>query len=79
MQYKEFAKYFKSIRKAKHYTQRQFASLLGINKTTYCKIENGIVEPDFILLQQICRYLEIDLTEILELKKPIVKRNVFFD
>ena len=79
MTYKEFANYYKNIRISKNYTQKEFAFILGLNKTTYCRIENGFVEPDFNTLQLICRHLEIDLTKVLELKKPITSHIMFYD
>ncbi len=79
MTYKEFAEYFKTLRILKGYNQKDFANILGLNKTTYCRIENGLIEPNFKILQLICRHLEIDLTKVLELKKPITKHNMFYD
>ena len=79
MEYKDFANYFKCLRMDKGYKQKDVANLLLINKSRYCKMENGVIEPDFFTLQLICRFLEIDLTEILELKKPIQKQYIVFD
>ena len=79
MTYKDFSKYVKYKRLEMGYTQIEFAKMLSLNQSKYSKIENGIMEPSFILLQLICRYLEIDLTEILELKKPIVIHRPFYD
>lgn len=63
----------------KGYTQKDFSRLLAISQSKYNKIENGNMEPSFILLQLISRYLEIDLNEILEIKKPISKHQSLYD
>ena len=79
MSYKEFSMLIKYKRMEMGYTQKQFAKILLINQSTYSKIENGYVEPSFMNLQLICKYLEIDLTEILELKKTIINHRPFYD
>ena len=57
------------------YTQYEFARMLTLKQSHYNKIENGLIEPSFGILQLICIYLEIDLTELLELKKPKLLNN----
>ncbi len=59
--------------------QKDFAKALTISQSKYCKIENGQMEPSFIELQLICRFLDIDLTEVLELKKSQSNNNHYFD
>lgn len=70
MTYREFSKIIKEKRIAKGLEQKEMAFHLAINKSKYNRIENGIQEPSFIELQSISIILEIDLTEVLELKKP---------
>lgn len=79
MTYKEFSLIIKYKRIEKKYTQKEFSNLLAISQSKYNKIENGNMEPSFILLQLIARYLEIDLNEILEIKKPISKHQSLYD
>ncbi len=70
MTYQEFSKYIKSKREAIFLTQKEMAFRVAINQSTYNKIENGNQEPSFSQLIRISKELSIDLTEILELKKP---------
>ena len=70
MSYKTFATIIKDTRIEKKYMQKDIAKILTTTKSRYCKIENGYLEPTFIELQIICKTLEIDLTELLKLKKP---------
>jgi transcriptional regulator with XRE-family HTH domain len=79
MNYKDFSLIIKYKRIEKGYTQKDFSRLLAISQSKYNKIENGNMEPSFILLQLISRYLEIDLNEILEIKKPISKHESLYD
>ncbi|MBQ9124277.1 MAG: helix-turn-helix transcriptional regulator [Acholeplasmatales bacterium] len=79
MTYKEFAKIIKQKRIDSEYTQKEFAIMIPIRQTTYNKIENGNQEPTFIQLQAICKLLDIDLTEILELKKPNPEHQALYD
>ena len=70
MSYKTFAEIIKNTRIERNYKQQNVAKELTISKTRYCKIENGYLEPTFIELQMICKYLDLDLTNILKLKEP---------
>ena len=79
MTYKDFSLIIKFKRMDKNISQKEFSRMLGISQSKYSKIENGIMEPSFILLQIISRYLEIDLNEILEIKKPIEKHYSLYD
>lgn len=79
MSYKDFSRYFRCKRIEMGYTQYEFARMLTLKQSHYNKIENGLIEPSFGILQLICIYLEIDLTELLELKKPIENRYHYFD
>ena len=70
MLYRDFAKIIKGKRETLGVSQKDMAMSLGLNRSSYNKIENGKMEPSFSTLQAICRLLSLDLTEILELKKP---------
>ena len=70
MLYRDFAKIIKGKREGLGVSQKDMAMSLGLNRSSYNKIENGKMEPSFSTLQAICRLLSLDLTEILELKKP---------
>ncbi len=79
MLYKDFAKIVKKTRIKRGYSQKEFASELGLTPSNYNKIENGKKEPDFSTLQVICILLCIDLTEVLELNKPRRAHIKLFD
>lgn len=79
MLYKDFAKIIKEARINKNITQKEMALSLGLSRSNYNKIENGHLEPSFYTLQIISKSLELDLTEILELKKPREEHIKLFD
>lgn len=70
MTFFEFAMLIKRKRESLFITQKDMAFKVGIAQSAYNKIENGNQEPSFNQLIRICKELELDLTEILELKKP---------
>lgn len=70
MTFFEFAMLIKRKRESLFITQKDMAFKVGIGQSAYNKIENGNQEPSFNQLIRICKELELDLTEILELKKP---------
>ena len=78
MIYNEFAKIIKAKRIELGLTQQQMAYNIPTYKSTYCKIENGQQEPNFILLQRICILLKIDLTKELGIF-DVNKNFIFFD
>lgn len=79
MTFKDFAKIIKEKRINLSCSQKEFALMIPIRQTTYNKIENGNQEPTFLQLQAICKLLKIDLTEILELKKPNQEHYALYD
>lgn len=70
MTFFEFSKLIKKKRESLFITQKEMAFRVAIAQSAYNKIENGNQEPSFNQLIRICKELELDLTEILELKKP---------
>lgn len=78
MNFSNFAEIIKQKRMSMGLLQKEMALKVPIQKSRYNRIENGLLEPTFIELQAICRILDIDLTEALELKKPI-REDIFFD
>ena len=79
MIYKEFAKIIKNKRISMGLTQLEIAKKIPTYISTYCKIENGIQEPSFIILQKICILLKIDLTKELYLFTDDEKDYRLFD
>ena len=70
MLYTDFANIIKEKRKSLGISQKSMAISLGLSRSNYNKIENGRLEPNFQKLQIIAIALDLDLTEILEIKKP---------
>lgn len=70
MEYKKFAEIIKNKRMDLGYTQKDFARIINIGQSKYNKIENGNLEPSFVVLQRIAIELKLDLNELLEIKKP---------
>lgn len=79
MTFYAFSKIIKQKRIEFGYKQKEMANKIPTQIVRYNRIENGSLEPSFIELQTICRILKLDLTEILELKKPIEDTIVIFD
>lgn len=69
MSYKAFAEYIKDLRIKKKIKQKDMANKLLTTSSRYSKIENGSLEPTFVELQIICKELDINLDELLDLKK----------
>lgn len=79
MIYKDFAKIIKNKRLHLGISQKEMAYKIPTHKSTYCKIENGIQEPNFIILQRICVLLQIDITKELNIFSSDENRIIFFD
>ena len=77
MTFKEFSKIIKEKRMRLNVNQKKMAELLYISQTKYNKIENGLREPDFELLQRILKQLNISLDD--EMKKEKPKTCKYFD
>ena len=61
----KFAKNLKDLRKAKKITQKQLATTLGVDQRTVSAWENGICEPSFARLAEICQFFNETFDEIL--------------
>lgn len=70
LSYKNFSLIIKEKRLKSGMSQKEMAHQIPISHSNYCKIENGKIEPSFVVLQRICVLLDIDLTDILKLKMP---------
>lgn len=53
-------------RREKNLTQEQLAEKLGVSNKTISKWENGKCMPDYSVIEQLCRELDITLTELLD-------------
>lgn len=57
-------RFLKSLRKEKGWTQQEVANLLGIERSTYTRYENGTSEPNFEMLEQLSRIFDVS-TDVL--------------
>lgn len=60
---KQIGAFIARERKKKNYTQKEFAELLGVNSRSVSRWENGRTMPDYSLLGDICRLLDINICE----------------
>lgn len=58
--------YIANQRKKKNYTQEQLAELLGVSNKTISKWENGRCMPDYSIIDQLCKELDITIAELLD-------------
>ena len=61
---KQMANRIKEQRKSLHYTQEQFAEIIGISASSYTRIENAFQNPSMDTLIKISRNLRISLDYI---------------
>lgn len=61
----EFGKKLREIREKKRLFQEDVAKAVGISITYYAGIERGEENPTFSVLEQICKVLKINSSEIL--------------
>lgn len=75
MNYKKFGCLIKERRLEKNLTQKDLADLLYITDRAVSKWERGVSLPDISMLKQISEILDIDLNELLEVKRNSVVKN----
>ena len=76
MTYSNIGSKIKFVRsKVRDYTQDYMASKLGISQNTYCKIENGQINPTLERLEEIANILEIPIVDLLSINEHIVLNN----
>ena len=61
---KKMANRIKEQRKSLHYTQEQFAEIIGISASSYTRIENAFQNPSMDTLIKISKNLKISLDYI---------------
>ncbi len=54
-------------RKAKNFSQREFAKLIGVSNTRVSNWEQGTHRPDVDILSNICNVLEVSPSELLDI------------
>lgn len=60
-----FAENLRNLRKCADMSQRKLAGLLGVDQRTVSAWENGICEPSYALLAQICEIFDESFDGIL--------------
>jgi len=68
----------KIIRKDRGLTLQSLADETGLSIAFISKVERGLTSPTFSAILEICKALEVDLTELaqpVEDKKPVIKKN----
>lgn len=58
--------YIAKKRKEKNLTQEQLAENLGVSNKTISKWENGKCMPDYSIIQNLCKELEISISELMD-------------
>ena len=69
MDQKETGRFIADKRRAKNLTQEQLAQRLGVSNKTVSKWENGRNMPDYAVVEQLCKELDITIRELLEGKE----------
>ena len=66
MTQENIGKFIAEKRKEHELTQEKFAEKLGVSNRSVSRWENSKTMPDFSLLPQICKILEVSISELLE-------------
>ena len=60
-----FAQNLRLLRKSKNLSQSELSDLVGVNQRTVSAWENGVAEPDFKTLAELCRIFNEDFNGLL--------------
>ena len=63
-------KRLKELREAKGLLQKDVAEMLGVDRTTYVKYENGNNEPDSRTLIKLANFFEVSIDELFDVDVP---------
>ena len=79
MNQKNIGNFIKKIRLKNKLTQKQFANLLGVTYQAVSKWENGINIPDILILQEISKKFNVDISDLINGKetKKVVNIKYF--
>lgn len=58
--------HLKQLRKSKNLLQKDMAQILGVERTTYVKYENGTSEPSNEILKKLADYFEVSTDYLLD-------------
>lgn len=56
-----FSERIKELRKSRHFSQRELAEKLGMSKSSIAMYESGKRKPDFVALETIADYFNVDM------------------
>ena len=65
MNQEKIGKFIKEKRKEKKLTQEELASILRVSNRTISKWENGVCLPDYAMINDLCKALDITINEFL--------------
>lgn len=65
-------------RKAKGYTQAHLAELMGIEKETVSRIENGVISPTLVRLSQLAKLLDCDMGDFFKSESDQSKDHALY-
>ena len=68
----KFNEKLKALREAKGYTQDEIASKLNISRQSVSKWEQGINEPDFDTVKELCKILDCSIAELIDDDREVV-------
>lgn len=79
MDQKRIGALIKEKRNQKQDTQKQMAETIGVSEKMVWKWENGKCMPEVSIIQPICKYLSISVTELLNGKESNASDRVLMD
>lgn len=58
-------KLFRYVRRQKRLNQAQFAKALGVTQSTISRVENGLMEPGYVLIRRFYAFAGKNMEELL--------------
>jgi len=74
MNQEKIGKFILDLRKKRNLTQKQFGKKFGVTYQAVSKWETGKNIPDIAVIKQICEEFDIDINEVLDIKKEAPKQ-----
>ncbi len=68
----------RNAREDKDIRQKDMAVMIPMNQSNYSKIERDVQEPNLYQLKRIVEILELDLSELLEIRSPSESTDLHF-
>lgn len=76
MNQEKVGKFIVELRKEKGLTQEDIARHLGLTSQAVSKWERGLNAPNISVIEELAKFLEVDVTEILRGEKNTSPKNV---